>query len=132
MYVEGAVTSDFDVASELGKLGVELGFMFSPIISTFPPRYQAAYICEWDAVLPTGILKLIGEYGQLEFLSKRLQFLIRNGNSEGSFSHSERLVKWWYEGTQDVTRMITEFSERSTFPDSDGTEASVDSESKVC
>lgn len=82
MYVQRFESVNLYSSLEIGQL-VELCFLLSPIESLPPIGAQSFHVSQRSAIIPSGLVKLIGEGCGFKFLDKPLALFLGDGNGEG-------------------------------------------------
>jgi hypothetical protein len=87
VHVERAVAVDVDVAREHRQFRVERGLGRAPVVPTAPALNKPAHVHKRGAVVPLGALELVREARQRELLLQQLEFVICDGDDEGTLRH---------------------------------------------
>ena len=79
MYIQGIKPIDLYSSLEVGQL-IELSFLLSPIKVLFPVCTQSFHISQRCAIIPSGLVELVGEGCGFELLDQSLALFLGDGD----------------------------------------------------
>ena len=75
MDIQGFEAIDLNIRMEIGEL-IQFSLLFPPIVFLLPVLNQSFHLGQWNAIVPIDWFKFIWEFGEIEFLSQSLKFVV--------------------------------------------------------